>query len=478
VQPSLTLLDESAKRLVHERTLQILATVGVKYSSVRALDVLAAAGADVDRESLSAKLPPELVEACIARAPRTVVLAGRDPARDIVLDGSRTWLSLDGTGSNTLDMSTGERRLSTSADVIASTRVADALDEVGVVWATVSPCDSAPNVEVLEQLALLLRNTGKHIQPEVQRAEEVPFVMDMLAAAAPGGRWDPERPIFSVVYCPVSPLQHEREMLEACMDLVERGVPMAIYTLATCGATAPVTQAGGVLQTNAEILSAIVLFELVRPGAPVIYTSDCGVLDMRSGTYASCGPEAMLMNVALVEMARHYGLPVSATGLTSDTRDYSAISGFEGGASAMLSTLTRPDVLIGAGLIDSAQTLYLPKLVLDAEFVRQCLAVQRGFAVDDDHLLADLIGEIGPGGHFLAAKQTRRFMRAGDLYQPQAYQRVSYDQWKAAGVTDVERAHEAVDQILSTHEVAPLPAGAEQRFDDIIAAASAALAER
>ena len=146
-------------------------------------------------------------------------------------------------------------------------RVADALDEVGIVWAPVSPTDADPRIEILEQLATLLRNTGKHIQPEVQREEEVPYVMEMLAAASDGGAWDPERPIFSVVYCPISPLQHEREMLDAAIELVKLGVPMCIYTLATCGATAPVTMAGGVLQTNAEIVSAVVLFELVKAGA-------------------------------------------------------------------------------------------------------------------------------------------------------------------------------------------------------------------
>jgi trimethylamine--corrinoid protein Co-methyltransferase len=478
VIPRLTLLDQAAREEIHAGTLDVLATTGVKYASARALAVLRGAGATVDDETGVAKLPPRLVGETVARAPRTVLLAGRDPARDVLLDGSRTWLTLDGTGSNTLDASTGERRLSTTDDVARAARIADSLDEVGIVWAPVSPTDADPRIEVLEQLATLLRNTAKHIQPEVQRVEEVPYVMEMLAAASDEGRWDPERPIFSVVYCPISPLQHEREMLDACLELVERGVPMCIYTLATCGATAPVTMAGGVLQTNAEILSAVVLFELVKPGAPVIYTADCGMLDMRSGTYASCGPEAMLMNVALVEMARHYDLPVMATGLTSDAREYSVIAGYEGGASALASMLTQPDLLVGAGLIDSAQMLVEPKLLLDAEIFRQCQAVQRGFAVDGEHLLSGLIAEVGPGGHYLTAKATRTFLRAGEVYQPQAYQRVSYDQWKALGRSDVEALAAQASELPAGHEVKPLPAGAEERFADIMARAAAELGER
>jgi trimethylamine--corrinoid protein Co-methyltransferase len=476
VIPSLSLLDAAACDQIHEATLDVLARAGVRFTSPGALAVLRDAGAEVDDQTLVARLPRELVERAVARAPREVLLAARDPARDVVLDGARTWLTLDGTGAATLDHRTGERRPSTAADVAAATRVADALDEIGFVWPAVSANDAAPGGETLETLALLLENTGKHVQYEVQRAAEVPLVMDMLAAAADDGRWDPQRPLFSVVYCPVSPLQHEREMLDACLLLAARRVPMCIYALGLSGATAPASLAGAVAQTNAEILSAIVLFELVEPGLPVIYVADAAVLDMRSGVYACGGPEAILMNLSLVAMGRHYGLPVMATGFTSDAKEYSVVAGFEGGAAALAATLARPDAIVGAGLLDAAQMLYLPKLVLDAEIMRQCEAVQRGLTIDRDHLAADLICRIGPGGQYLAARETRRTLRAGEHYRPQAYGRESYDAWSAAGQTVVQRAAATVETILSDHVPKPLPPGAGQRFAEIVATARAELA--
>jgi trimethylamine--corrinoid protein Co-methyltransferase len=476
VIPGLSLLDAIACAQIHEATLDVLARAGVRFASPGALAVLRDAGAEVDDDTLVARLPRELVERAVARAPREVLLAARDPARDVVLDGARTWLTLDGTGAATLDHRTGERRPSTAVDVAAATRVADALDEVGFVWPAVSANDASPGGETLETLALLLGNTGKHVQYEVQRAAEVPLVMDMLAAAADDGRWDPRRPLFSVVYCPVSPLQHEREMLDACLLLAARRVPMCIYALGLSGATAPASLAGAVAQTNAEILSAIVLFELVEPGLPVIYVADAGILDMRSGVYACGGPEAILMNLSLVAMGRHYGLPVMATGFTSDAKEYSVMAGFEGGAAALAAMLARPDAIVGAGLLDAAQMLYLPKLVLDAEIMRQCEAVQRGLTIDRDHLAADLICRIGPGGQYLAARETRRTLRAGEHYRPQAYGRESYDAWSAAGQTVVQRAAATVEAILAEHVPKPLPDGAGQRFAEIIAAARAELA--
>ena len=475
--PNLSLLDASACAEIHEATLDVLARVGVRFASPRALAVLRESGAEVDAETLVARLPRELVEEAVSRAPREVLLAARDPARDVVLDGARTWLTLDGTGAATLDHRTGERRPSTAADVAAATRVADALDEIGFVWPAVSANDASPGTETLETLAVLLENTGKHVQHEVRRDAEVPYVMDMLAAAADDGRWDPQRPLMSVVYCPVSPLQHEREMLDACLLLAARRVPMCVYSLGLSGATAPASLAGAVAQTNAEILSAIVLFELVEPGLPVIYVADAAVLDMRSGVYACAGPEAILMNLSLVAMGRHYGLPVMATGFTSDAKEYSVVAGFEGGSSALAAMLMRPDAIVGAGLLDAAQMLYLPKLVLDAEIMRQCEAVQRGMTVDRDHLAADLICRIGPGGQYLAARETRRTLKAGEHYRPQAYGRESYDAWIEAGQTVVQRAAATVEAILADHAPKPLPAGAAQRFADIMAAAGRELAE-
>jgi trimethylamine:corrinoid methyltransferase-like protein len=478
VIPRLSLLDEAARDTVHQRTLDVLERTGARYASRRALDLLRDAGAAIDDEAMVARLPRALVEEAVARAPRNALLAARDGARDALLDGSRTWLTVDGTGSMTLDHRSGQRRPSTAADVADAARVADAIDEIGFVWPAVSAAGARPTVEVLETLALLLANTGKHVQPEVQRAEEVPYVMEMLAAASEDGRWDPARPIFSVVYCPVSPLQHEHEMLDACLALTPFDVPICVYALGLAGATAPPSLAGGVVQTNAEILSAIVLFQIARPGLPVVYTADAGILDMRSGVYACAGPEAILMNVALTEMGRFYGLPVMATGLTSDAKDYSVVAGFEGGAAALASMLARPDALVGAGLLDAAQMLYLPKLVLDAEIIRQCAAVQGGLSIDEEHLAVELIDRVGPGGQYLAARETRRLLKEGEHYRPQAWGRASYDQWLAAGMSDVERAVATVDEILATHQPAPLPAGAAERVAAIVETAGRELVPR
>ena len=121
------------------------------------------------------------------------------------------------------------------------------------------------------------------------------------------------------------------------MALAREGVPMCIYSMGLAGATAPASVAGAVMQANAEILSAIVLFQLLRQGLGCIYVADTGVLDMRTGAYTAASPEAVLITQAMVGLARAYDLPVMATGLTGDANCFSSMSGSDAGVSVVTS---------------------------------------------------------------------------------------------------------------------------------------------
>jgi len=472
VRPRLSMLGGADIEYVHDRTLRLLADVGFRPAAPRAVALLRDAGAVVDDETGVARLPAALVEEALASAPGTVLLAARDTSRDALLDHTRTYVTHDGMGAMTLDHRTGERRPSTARDLTEAMIVADALDEVGVCWYTAYPCEESPGSQSLRGLQAMLAGTGKHVQGEVLEPREVPYVMDMLAAACDDGVWRPERPIFSIVYCPVSPLQHDADSLEAALQLAAHGVPVSVYSLALAGATAPLTLAGTIVQTNAEVLATLVLLQLAAPGCPVIYVGNAGVMDMRTSMYAAAGPEGILLNQALTEMGQHYGLPVLSCGFSSDAKELCMQSGSDGASMAFCSMLAGVDLLTGIGMLDAAQLLYLPKLVLDAEVVRQATRLRRGLALDDEHVMLDVSARVGPGGHFLSAREGRRFLRDGEHLMPQLFVRGSYDAWTAQAATEHARATAVVERILADHRPKPLPAGAAQKLEDLIRTAA------
>jgi len=220
------------------------------------------------------------------------------------------------------------------------------------------------------------------------------------------------------------------------------------------------------------------LFQLIEPGCPLIYVGDSAIMDMRSATYATAGPEAVLINLGLTEMGKHYGLPVLTTGFTSDAKELCMQSGLDGGLMAAMAHLNGADLVTGMGMLDSAQMLYLPKLILDAEVMRECRRLMQGVDLDEEHLLTDLIDEIGPGGHYLKAKVTKTMLRAGEHWQPSIFTRGAYEAWVSAPVSEYDRAVGILEDILAGHRPKALPSGAEEKISAILAAAAEELPER
>ena len=74
-----------------------------------------------------------------------------------------------------------------------------------------------------------------------------------------------------------------------------------------------------------------------------------------------------------------------------------------------------------------------------------------GIKVDSDTLAFDLIKQVGPGGNFVTAKHTRRFMR-NEHYQPIISDRRDRADWEAKGSKDTwERASERTSELLAGH---------------------------
>ena len=95
---------------------------------------------------------------------RDLTLCARDPALDLVLDGTRGYLSTDGCPGDMIDLETRRRRGGTKADLAELTRLADALPEIAFMWQCVSANDSPVPVRPIHETHAQLVSTTKHIQ--------------------------------------------------------------------------------------------------------------------------------------------------------------------------------------------------------------------------------------------------------------------------------------------------------------------------
>ena len=164
------------------------------------------------------------------------------------------------------------------------------------------------------------------------------------------------------------------------------------------------------------------------------------------------------MAAAAVEMARHYGLPVEASGASTEHWVSGIQTAYESSMNGLLAALAWPDILVGCGLMGGSMVLSLEQLLIDVETFRMGKRARQGIAADDGKWLEDVIHRVGPGGHFLTETSTVRGFRGGEMYVSQLGWHGTFEAWEAAGrPTLLEEAREKVRQILAAHQ--PLPLG-------------------
>jgi trimethylamine--corrinoid protein Co-methyltransferase len=474
--PKLSLLNDAEKARIHNRALDLLQEVGIKFGSEGALEILGDAGCEVDATELSAKIPPELVQKALETAPSNFLLAARNPERDLHLGEGGPYFLSAAQSVFFRDLETRERRASTLEDVRNCAIVCDALDEIDEFCPMVAPNDVTPIMRGLRTGQVAYSTTGKHVVGGFGALETLPYQMEIMDALLGDRAKLKDRPIVTHVINDVSPLQKDGYLVDVTLALRDLQVPILLYYMPLAGSTAPVTLAGTILEMTTNMLSSIVLYQLVQPGWPIIWGTGPGTMDMRSGRFAA-GPEAALMSIAHVEMAKFYGLP-TISGAISGTE--SKQIDFQSGLDALMGVL--PVVMAGAnsvwgpGDLDGANFVDLPFLIVAAEVVRQLRRLLEGINLEDDRFLFDTIEKMGFQGEYLGDPSTKKYFREEHLL-PNLFPRESYESWAARGQSEEEIALARVNEILATHQPEPLPKEVTKEIERVITAAEKALVE-
>jgi trimethylamine--corrinoid protein Co-methyltransferase len=465
-------LDEHEQARVHEESTRILAEVGVRFHGERALPLLEDAGAEVDRERGIARIPPRLVEAALATAPRSFVLGARNPAFDLAVPSPVTGYGMDGTAAFVRDFETGERRYGTRLDVEQGLRVFQAADMGVLAWAPVAAGDAPAPSRALHEFVGMLKACSKHGQHELHRRDQVPYLASALTTIAGSEAAVRERHEASLIYCPVAPLVHDGPMLDAYLDLGDLDLPVMIMPMPVTGTTGPAGLFANVALANAEALSAIVVFQVAHPGRPLVYSSAVGSMDFRSGAFLGGTPEMGIQSAALVTMGRFYGLPSTGAGCTSDAHEPGPEAVIEKLVTSMPPVSAGADIVIGLGEIDGDQTLVLEQILVDNELAHLCERLFRGVSSGPNAELLEDVAEAGPGGNFLAVESTRRAARSPEFYEPALIGRIALEAWQGRGRPSMySRARDRVREILEAPPVDPLPDATIEELDRILATA-------
>ena len=459
------ILSPSELDTLKKGTYQLLAEVGVKYPSEKALKIFDDHGADVDWESCIVRIHPDLVDKAMATAPRDIVLGGREPRFDLTLDGSKSYLTTDGCGVHVIDLHTREKRASSKADVAMMARVGDAIPMVSFFWPMVSAQDfgkAAP----LHECHAGLTNTLKHVRGGTTVYPDLaPAIVEMATVVAGSEKERRLRPPVCANICTIAPMAQDAHGIETALIYAEAGIPISFMAMPTMGSTAPASVLGAIVQGDAESVSAMVLMQLAYPGTPVFHSIITSLMNPRTGGYI--GDMPLPVRFIAVQMAHAWGVPSLGGGsFSSGAPDIGWQSAFEAGFGGAQIPLAGGDICGYLGLMNSSMIIYPEQIMLDAEIAMNVYETYKAFEFKDLDLNLDVIREVGPQGHFLRQKHTRTHMRDFH-YSP------FFDQPDQEGNLREPReiALENFKELEKNHHPEPLPESSLKEMDKILAAA-------
>jgi trimethylamine--corrinoid protein Co-methyltransferase len=341
----------------------------------------------------------------------------------------------------------------------------DALPEIDFVMSAFLPEDVDPRIYDRYQMEVMLNNTTKPIVFVTPDFEGCVTAVEMCEIVAGGSEAFQQRPFATCYINVTSGLTANAEALQKCMYLAEKGLPQLYIPLNAGGVNSPVTTAGCMASMNAGILLGIVLSQLVRPGSPVAIPGWNGGpynLQTMVGNYVLADEQGVP-----ISMGKYYDLPVFGLGGSTDSKALDQQAGFEVTLSLMTALLHGANIVHDVGFMDAGMQGSLQVIAMSNEILGFLRAATAGVVVNEETLALDVIEELGPTGNYLGHEHTLRHYK--EPYYSKLLDKNQFSVWEKRGATTMEqRASEMVDDILSKHQVEPLPEDVQQAIHQIV----------
>ncbi|RUW19466.1 methyltransferase, partial [Mesorhizobium sp. M1E.F.Ca.ET.041.01.1.1] len=305
--PPMAVLSADQIEAIHQASMHILENFGIEVMSPRALSLFERAGARVDRGSMNVRVDRGMVEEALKTTRTSYTLTPRNSARAIHLGGNTINFTLVAGPPNVHDMERG-RRAGNLADYCDLVRLAQHFNCIHMLGNQVcAPIELPANSRHLDTYFANLTLTDKcfHVSA-IGRGRALDGIEMMAISRGLTLEQMSEDPGIATIISVNSPRRFDEMMAEGLMTMAEFGQSVAVTPFTLMGAMSPVTLAGALAQQNAEALFGIVLTQLVRPGAPVMYGAFTSNVDMKSGAPAFGTPENTKANIASGQLARRY----------------------------------------------------------------------------------------------------------------------------------------------------------------------------
>ena len=437
--------------VVHESALRVLERTGVVVQDDEAVALLRARGVRCDGRRVHPT--EEQVRRALQTAPSTFVLVGRRPELALPLGGPDGRVFGSGAGAAYM-LERGAAgpilRPGTLADLEASAKLGHVLPAIDLNGDCMEPLDLPEGERTRRGTLTRLLASDKAIE-WVASADEDLDVAERVNEILFGARWY-EQPRALIVLNTTAPLQLSGETARITLRWARLGQPVCATACVMGGTTGPATPAGVLVVQHAEVLTALLLCQAAREGAPFVYGGLPVMASLRTGGVRFGGPEFARLTVATAQLAHLCGLPVRAGAACTDAHVVDGQAMAESAEGLAAAVFAGAHFLFqAAGIMSSFNALSLEKYVLDADLITALRAAVDPVRVGDDDLAEHVIDAVGPGASYLGAAHTRR--HAHDAERPGGRPPETFERWVAAGGEDAAAvAARRVRELLAAHE--------------------------
>jgi len=431
-----TVLSEPDIREIHEATLDILEHCGVKILHRGMLSFLKEKGLAVDEQTQVVRFSRGCVADAMGLIPPQFEVFDRQGRFAFVIGDRVPKIAAGHNAVFWVDSKTGQTRYSTVADVELFARLCQHLEGIDIIGIPVMPQDIPnPSATMLYGLKAVIENSTKPVYFSADTAKVNQSCLAMLRAAFVG---DLQSRVYGIAQCsPTSPLFWEEQVIESIMQTAPTGVPLAILPEPNAGVSAPYTLAGLLTVNNVECLSGLVMIQLLRPGAKVMYANSWTTMDMRSGAALVASAETNVCRIAAAQLAHFYCVPSHTTAPNSDNHAHDEQNAWEKTFSQFCAIGAGHDLIVNCGMFATGMTCSHEQLLMDEEISNLSRRIAAGVEVNHDTISKDLIKAIGPQrAEYLTADHTLRWLHSPEHLEPNLSVRGPRACWEAKGAKD------------------------------------------
>ena len=460
-----SILSESEITKIHYATLDILKNTGSNIFNDNAIDLLKKAGCKVSGNIV--RISPNLVEKAINSAPSQITIFSRDGDVAMLLEGKNIYFGTGPTTPYSLDIFTGERRMTTVDDIELHTKVSESLKNIDFVMPMGSITNVAKELSDIYEFVSTVKYTVKPIPFITWNKKNLKTIIEIASIFAGGLDGLVEKPFIIQYSEPTSPLTHTKDAIDKLLYSAALGIPLTYFPCNTMGGTGPLSVYGSIVQSNAESLTGLVLTQLKREGAPFII-GGCGIpLNMSNGLISVGSPEFYLTMSAYAQVCQYYEIPMWGIGGLSDSKVIDEQSAIEMTLGTFMSALSGVNLIHGYSQIESCMTGSIELVVMLDEvigFIKKLLA---GVNADNDIEIRELINKVGPGGHYISEEHTLKNFRS--VWFPSIFDRNNFSRWKEEGFRDYKkRLNTRTREIIADYKREDLSKEILNSMEDII----------